>query len=159
MIAETAQGRNNFVIPSPNQIESSVTVTIESVDPPSANNPRGSVAISVHGDGASKSLGSNGENIVHLQALGTPTLYSLELEVTAEGWSFFSPAAQFRSTGTQAGVLIFPQSFTSMTFSLYNNLVESDLDIHYIMAFGLIQENETVPVWIDDPTFVLKPPD
>jgi hypothetical protein len=158
MIVENPFFSRSFEIPGPNQAVDSGTITIESV---SVSPTKAITTNGVTNTNTESSIARDPENpsIFVFHQMGASTLYTVTLEINVEGWSFFQTAVQFGPPDSGAGMLVSRESATSVTFSIYNTLQQGDPEMSYVVAVGLIHENDTTPVWFDDPTFVLKPPD
>jgi hypothetical protein len=139
------------------------TATIESID--TSNNPP-TITISVSGPGISKSV-VGGVNQISLQptasgSSGEATSYQLTFAIAESlqqaQWQFAKPAsAAIYVNEVPAGFLAAAQDSSSLVLDLYDGLTVASGDARYKVSLGL-QQGSSPPIWIDDPTLILKPP-
>lgn len=82
-------------------------------------------------------------------------LFEIEESLQSQ-WRFNQPAVQFFATGVQAGLVVDKDDDTSVTLSFYN--APSQTFAEYQVSLGFLETDNPVPLWIDDPTVILKPP-
>ena len=120
----------------------------------------GSIAITVTGTDITNAPSSQGNQIT-IDPINepNPVIYSLQFEIADDlqsQWSFFQQAAQFYAIGVQAGLVVNRDDATSVTLNFYNAQAEQLAE--YQVSLGFLQSGASSPVWIDDPTIILKPP-
>jgi hypothetical protein len=100
-------------------------------------------------------------NMITIDPVNEPSLVICSLKLTIEEtlldrWTFNHQAAQFFATGVQAGLVVKRDHEASVTLDFYNAQAQEVAE--YQVSLGFLPSGSDTPVWIDDPTIILKPP-
>ncbi|HKV11556.1 MAG TPA: hypothetical protein VJ725_25655 [Thermoanaerobaculia bacterium] len=136
--------------PQAEWIEESIVITeVDSV------NQR--IVVEVNGDEISKEISAEGNIItITLPSGELVSAYRVEFTINLDNWSFATPVAQVRTENANAGVFVNPVSSDSCVVHFYSQPEGG----RYEVALGFVQDNsQGSTLWIDDPTFIFKPPD